>query len=78
MTINDQFSDLGLYDKKSDEIIPIFSTEIQADIYRKFAKICLTHKYYNPYSDFLDTKFKLTKGLYQVFDKIEDVIDNRN
>ena len=76
MTTNKEFSDLGLYDKKSDEMIPIFSTDIKAELYGKFAKICLTHKYYNPYSDYLDTKFKFPKGLYQVFDKIEAVIDN--
>ena len=77
MTTNKEFSDLGLYDKKSDEMIPIFSTDIKAELYGKFAKICLTHKYYNPYSDYLDTKFKFPKGLYQVFDKIEAVIDNQ-
>ena len=77
MTTNEQISNLGLYDKKSDEIIPIFSTDIKADIYGKFAKICLTHKYYNPYSDYLDTKFKFPKGLYQVLDKIEAIIDNK-
>ena len=77
MTTNQQIPNLGLYDKKSDEIIPIFSTDIKADIYGKFAKICLTHKYYNPYSDYLDTDFKFPKGLYEVFDKIEAIIDNK-
>ena len=77
MTTDLQIPNLGLYDKKSDEMIPIISADIKADIYGKFAKICLTHKYYNPYSDYLDTNFKFPKGLYQVFDKIEAVIDNK-
>ena len=34
---------LGLYAK--DEILPIFSTEIKADINDKFAKVKLSHTY---------------------------------
>ena len=47
---------LGLYVK--DEILPIFSTEINAEINDKFAKVKLSHTYYNPYDEYLDTKFK--------------------
>ena len=36
---------LGLYTK--DEILPIFSTDIKADINDRFAKVKLTHIYYN-------------------------------
>ena len=66
---------LGLYSK--DEILPLFSTEINADINDRFAKVTLTHIYYNPYDDYLDTSFKFPKGLYQVFDGIEAEIDGK-
>ena len=69
--------DLGLYDKKTNELVPIFSTDIKADIYGKFARIKLTHKYLNPYNEYLDTSFKFPKGLYQVFDKLEAIIDGK-
>ena len=52
---------LGLYSK--DEILPLFSTDISADINDKFAKVKLTHIYYNPYDEYLDTSFKFPKGL---------------
>jgi hypothetical protein len=70
-------ADLGLYDLKHNELIPLFSTEINADIYDKFAKVKLTHIYYNPYNNYLDTSFKFPKGLYQVFDGIEVEIDGK-
>ena len=54
-----------------------FSTDIYADINDKFAKVKLTHIYYNPYDDYLDTCFKFPKGLYQVFDGIEAEIDGK-
>ena len=66
---------LGLYSK--DEILPLFSTDISADINDKFAKVKLTHIYYNPYDEYLDTSFKFPKGLYQVFDGIEAEIDGK-
>ena len=66
---------LGLYSK--EEILPLFSTDIQAEIYDKFAKVKLTHVYYNPYDEYLDTSFKFPKGLYQVFDGIEAEIDGK-
>ena len=66
---------LGLYAK--DEILPIFSTEINADINDKFAKVKLSHTYYNPYDEYLDTRFKFPKGLYQVFDGLEAEIDGK-
>ena len=66
---------LGLYVK--DEILPIFSTEINADINDKFAKVKLSHTYYNPYDEYLDTRFKFPKGLYQVFDGLEAEIDGK-
>ena len=66
---------LGLYSK--DEILPLFSTEINVDINDKFAKVKLTHIYYNPYDEYLDTSFKFPKGLYQVFDGIEAEIDGK-
>ena len=66
---------LGLY--SNDEILPLFSTDIYAEINDKFAKVKLTHIYYNPYDDYLDTCFKFPKGLYQVFDGIEAEIDGK-
>ena len=66
---------LGLYTK--DEMLPIFSTNINVDINDKFAKVKLTHIYYNPYDKYLDTCFKFPKGLYQVFDGLEAEIDGK-
>ena len=66
---------LGLYAK--DEILPIFSTEINAEINDKFAKVKLTHTYFNPYDEYLDTSFKFPKGLYQVFDGLEAEVDGK-
>ena len=74
---NKDISDLGLYNKQTNELIPIFYTDIKADIYGKFCKVKLTHKYYNPYDQYLDTSYKFPKGLYQVFDKIEAIIDGK-
>ena len=71
----DMETPLGLYSK--DEILPLFSTDIYADINDKFAKVKLTHIYYNPYDEYLDTSFKFPKGLYQVFDGIEAEIDGK-
>ena len=74
---DDDFSTtpLGLYSK--NEILPLFSTDITADINDKFAKVKLIHIYYNPYDEYLDTCFKFPKGLYQVFDGIEAEIDGK-
>ena len=76
---NDELTqaDLGLYKTENNELIPLFSTEINAEIYGKFAKVKLTHIYYNPYDDYLETSFKFPKGLYQVFDGIEVEIDGK-
>ena len=38
---------LGLYSTGKNEIVPLFSTEINAEIYDKFAKVQLIHSYYN-------------------------------
>lgn len=70
-------ADLGLYDIEHNELIPLFSTEINAEIYDKFAKVKLTHIYYNPYDEYLETSYKFPKGLYQVFDGIEVEIDGK-
>ena len=66
---------LGLY--SNDEMLPIFSTYINVDINDKFSKVKLTHIYYSPYNEYLDTCFKFPKGLYQVFDGIEAEIDGK-
>ena len=68
---------LGLFSIKENEILPLFSTEIKATIFGKFAQVILIHNYYNPYDDYLDTSFKFPKGLYQVFDGIEAEIDGK-
>lgn len=77
MEIENEFDQapLGLYSK--EEILPLFSTDIQAEVFDKFAKVKLTHIYYNPYDEYLDTSFKFPKGLYQVFDGIEAEIDGK-
>ena len=64
---------LGLYTNEN-EILPLFSSEINAIIMGKFAKVQLIHNYYNPYDEYLDTSFKFPTGLYQVFDGIQDII----
>ena len=68
---------LGLYSNKENEILPLFSTKINAYIYDRYAKVQLIHNYFNPYDEFLDTSFKFPKGLYQVFDGIEAEIDGK-
>ena len=68
---------LGLYTNNENEILPLFSTEIKAIIFGKFAKVQLIHNYYNPYDTYLDTSFKFPKGLCQVFDGIEAEIDGK-
>ena len=75
--IKKEIPDLGLYNKNTKELIPIFFTEIKADIYGKYSKVKLTHKYYNPYDQYLDTCYKFPKGLCQVFDKIKEIIDGK-
>ena len=70
---NAEKAPLGLY--ANGEILPLFSTDISADIQDRFAKVKLTHIYYNPYDKYLDTCFKFPKGLYQVFDGIEAEFD---
>ena len=67
---------LGLYTNEN-EILPLFSTEINSIIFGKFAKVQLIHNYYNPYDDYLDTSFKFPMGLCQVFDGIEAEIDGK-
>ena len=75
--INSKMAYLGLYDRKTNELIPIFSTNIKANVYGQFANVKLTHTYFNPYDTYLDTSFKFPKGLYQVFDGIEAIIDGK-
>ena len=68
---------LGLYDKKTNELIPIVNISIKTNIYGKFANVILTHRYFNPYDEYLDTSFKFPKGLFQVFDGLEVLIDGK-
>lgn len=77
MEIEEDFdpAPLGLYSK--EEILPLFSTDIQAEVHDRFAKVKLTHIYYNPYDEYLDTSFKFPKGLCQVFDGIQAEIDGK-
>ena len=78
-TFNENLSEapLGLYDNRTNEMIPIISTFIKANIYGKFANVKLTHKYFNPYNNYLDTSFKFPKGLFQVFDGLEISFDDK-
>ena len=59
---------LGLYNKTTNEQIPLYFVDIEGEVVDQFAKIKLTHKYFNPTDQVLDTIFKFPKGLYQVFD----------
>ena len=77
MSIDYDAAPLGLFSKTENEILPLFSTEIKANIFGKFAKVQLIHNYFNPYDEYLDTSFKFPKGLYQVFDGIEAEIDGK-
>ena len=77
MCIDYDAAPLGLFTKTENEILPLFSTEIKANIFGQFAKVQLIHNYYNPYDEYLDTSFKFPKGLYQVFDGIEAEIDGK-
>ena len=59
---------LGLYDIDTNEQIPLYFIDINADIIDQFAKVKLTHKYFNPTDHVINTIFMFPKGLYQVFD----------
>ena len=68
---------LGLYADKLNELLPIFSIDITALIFSRFAQVQLIHNYYNPYDEYLDTSFKFPTGLYQVFDGIQVEMDGK-
>ena len=59
---------LGLYNIDTDEQMPLYFIDIKVDVIDQFAKVKLTHKYFNPTTNVLNTIFKFPKGLYQVFD----------
>ena len=40
----------GLYDERTEERMPLYFVDIKVDLIDKFAKIYLTHKYFNPSS----------------------------
>ena len=49
MSIDCDAAPLGLFSKTENEILPLFSTEIKANIFGKFAKVQLIHNYYSPF-----------------------------
>lgn len=59
---------LGLYNTDTDEQMPLYFIDISVDVVDQFAKVKLTHKYFNPTDTVMNTTFKFPKGLYQVFD----------
>ena len=59
---------LGLYDNDTNEQIPLYFIDINVNIVDQFAKVKLTHKYFNPTDHVINTTFIFPKGLYQVFD----------
>ena len=59
---------LGLFNIDTNEQIPLYFIDIAVDIVDQFAKVKLTHKYYNPTDNVLNTIFKFPRGVYQVFD----------
>lgn len=68
---------LGLYDKSNQDIIPLYFIDIDVEIMSRFARIHLTHKYFNPTDKAIDTIFKFPKGYFQVFDRISALIDGK-
>ena len=54
---------LGLYNKTTNEQIPLYFVDIEGEVVDQFAKIKLTHKYFNPTDQVLDTIFKLFEPL---------------
>ena len=59
---------LGLFNKDTDEPMPLYFIDIAVDVVDQFAKVKLTHKYLNPTDNVMNTVFKFPRGLYQVFD----------
>ena len=57
---NAEKAPLGLY--ANGEILPLFSTDISADIQDRFAKVKLTHIYYNPYDEYYIDISKVTRS----------------
>lgn len=69
-TYTDDFAaaPLGLYNSNTNEQMPLYFIDIGVDVVDQFAKVKLTHKYFNPTNNVINTVFKFPKGLYQVFD----------
>ena len=55
--------DIGLYNKKTGEKIPLYYIDIDVDIKDQFSKVKLTHKYFNPTQTVIDAEFLFQKGL---------------
>ena len=58
----------GLYDKSTKVLMPLYFVDIKVDLIDKFAKINLTHKYFNPSSENVDSVFKFPTDFFESFD----------
>ena len=74
---NEKNEDFGLFNSYSNEQIPLYFIKIEGDVFDQFAKIKLTHKYFNSTNHVIDTVFKFPKGLYQIFDSLTVKIDDK-
>ena len=57
----------GLYDERTEERMPLYFVDIKVDLIDQFAKIYLTHKYFNPSSEDVNTVFKFPKEFFDSF-----------
>ena len=58
----------GLYDERTKERMPLYFVDIKVDLIDTFAKIYLTHKYFNPSKKDVNTVFKFPEEFFQSFD----------
>ena len=65
---SDEVFPFGLFNIESEEQIPLYFVDINANIVDQFAKIKITHKYFNPTEQIINTIFRCSKTLYHVFD----------
>ena len=65
---SDEVFPFGLFNIESEEQIPLYFVDINANIVDQFAKIKITHKYFNPTEQIINTIFICPKTLYHVFD----------
>ena len=60
---SDEVFPFGLFNIESEEQIPLYFVDINANIVDQFAKIKITHKYFNPTEQIINTIFRCSKTL---------------